>query len=277
MSGFSPDWLALREAADHRSRDTGLAATLTRQFAERDRITVVDIGCGTGSNLRATSVLLGPAQAWTLVDYDPRLLAAARERLATWADEARAVGGILHLRKAGRAITVTFREADLNGDLDLALGRDMDLVTASAFFDLASAEFIARFTHAVAARRATFYTVLTYNGIQTWTPPHPADAEMAAAFHAHQATDKGFGAAAGPLAPQALAGAFKAARYDVAEGDSPWLLGTSDGALLRELVPGFAGAVAATQRVAQTTIDGWLSVARTAAVVGHTDTLALPR
>ena len=40
-------------------------------------ITVVDLGCGTGSNLRATAPLLGPEQHWTLVDYEP---GAARRR-----------------------------------------------------------------------------------------------------------------------------------------------------------------------------------------------------
>jgi SAM-dependent methyltransferase len=277
MSGFSPDWLALREAADHRSRDRGLAEALARHARERERVAVVDIGCGTGSNLRATSALLGAAQSWTLVDYDARLLGIAREQLAAWADEARAVGDILHLRKSGRAITVSFRQADLNQDLDSALGPAADLITASAFFDLASPEFIARFTHATAARRAAFYTVLTYNGVQRWAPPHAADEAMAKAFHAHQMTDKGLGQAAGPLAPKALAGAFRAATYDVWEGDSPWRLDHADAVLLHELVPGFAGAVAETGRVPPATIEAWLSQARDACEVGHTDTLALPQ
>ncbi len=276
MSGFSPEWLALREASDHRSRDGFLAMALADRLQAKPLIRVVDLGCGTGSNIRATYAALGREQHWTLVDYDARLLAAARTTLTAWADSVAPDGERLVLKKSGKTLVVGFRQANLVTDLDLALGREADLITASALFDLCSAEFITRFAIAVSARRAVFYTVLTYNGIQKWAPAHEADAVMADAFHAHQMTDKGFGLSAGPDAPKALAKAFGVCGYSVVEGDSPWLLGRSDQALLDALVPGFAGAVRETGRVSATTIDAWLAVARRGSEVGHTDTLALP-
>ena len=78
MSGFSAEWLALREPADHASRNRSVAGGLAGYFGNRDSVVVVDLGCGTGSNLRATSQLLPDRQSWTLVDYDLDLLAAAR-------------------------------------------------------------------------------------------------------------------------------------------------------------------------------------------------------
>jgi SAM-dependent methyltransferase len=239
---------------------------------------IVDLGCGTGSNLRATSQVLEVVkQSWTLVDYDPRLLAAARERLAGWAERTIADDAGLVLFKNGKTIDVTFRQADLVKDLDAALGAETDLVTASALFDLCSASFIAAFAAAVAKRRAAFYTVLTYNGVQRWMPAHRADEAMLAAFHAHQATDKGFGVSAGPTSPGALAEAFAVRGYQVSEGDSPWDLGRGDQALIDALAPGFAGAVRETGTVPEGDIADWLAVARHGALVGHTDTLAVPR
>jgi SAM-dependent methyltransferase len=277
MSGFSPDWLAMREAADHRARCVATEQRLTARFAGRGSIAVTDIGCGTGSNLRATFALLPPEQSWTLVDYDAHLLGEARAQLIRWANLVTADGDTLLLRKAGRRLTVRFRQADLSRDLDEALGTSPDLVTASAFFDLASAGFIDAFARAVAARRSAFYTVLTYNGIQTWAPAHEADAAMTAAFHAHQATDKGFGAAAGPAAPATLRKAFTAAGYEVSEGDSPWTLGIGDRKLVDALASGYAAAVAETRLVSASALASWSAVERTGCVVGHTDTLALPR
>jgi SAM-dependent methyltransferase len=276
MSGFSPEWLDLREPVDHRSRNRKLERALAKHFDGWRPVTVVDLGCGTGSNLRATAPLLGPEQHWTLVDNDQRLLEAAAERLASWADGADRQGERLALFKGAKRINVEFRRADLAGDLEAALGPSVNLVTASALFDLASAAFIARFAAAIAVRKSAFYTVLTYDGDQRWTPEHEADAAMADAFHAHQTRDKGFGAAAGPDAPDALSEAFAAAGYTVQEGDSAWRLGPGDEALLVELASGFAEAVRETGQVDAQTIAAWRAIIRTAAIVGHADTLALP-
>lgn len=275
MSGFSPEWLALREPVDHRSRDAGLAARLAERLSPLAEPRVVDLGCGTGSNLRALAPVLGGRQSWTLVDYDARLLTAARERLTAWADSTSdsRVGVVLH--KGACEIAVRFRQADLVRDLDAALGDGPDLVTASALFDLCSADFIGRFAEAVAARKAVFYTVLTYDGVQTWTPEHPADAAMRDAFVAHQKTDKGFGVSAGPDAPLCLKEAFTAAGYTVTEADTPWRLGGDDLALVKDLATGFAGAVEETGRLDAKVISDWHRVVRTGAVVGHTDTLAV--
>ena len=277
MSGFSPQWLDLREPVDHRSRNVELGRRLARHFEGWRPITVVDLGCGTGSNLRATAPLLGPDQHWTLVDYDQGLLDAAGERLTAWADGADRQDGRLVLFKGAKRLHVEFRRADLAGDLDGALGASANLVTASAFFDLVSGEFIARFASAIAQRQAAFYTVLTYDGDQRWTPEHEADAAMTEAFHAHQSRDKGFGPAAGPSAPDVLGEAFTGAGYSVAEADSAWRLGEGDTALIGDLARGFADAVRETGTVDANVIATWSAVPRTGAVVGHTDTLALPR
>jgi SAM-dependent methyltransferase len=276
MSGFSPEWLAMREPADVRARDPGLLAALAAHLAGRDAIEVIDLGCGTGSNIRATAPVLGPVQEWTLVDYDPVLLEAARAALFTWADEASENGESIALKKEGRAIIVRFRQADLMQDLEAVVGDGPDLVTASALFDLCSVDFIRRLARTVAREGAAFYTVLTYDGAQTWSPTHPADADMTAAFNAHQETDKGFGSAAGPAAPEALALAFREQGYVVQEAPSPWRIDSPEQALIEMLADGFAGAVAEIGRVPPDVIADWLSVRRTASVVGHTDTLALP-
>jgi len=276
MSGFSSAWLTLREPADHRSRNAELAEALSARFTLRDSITVTDIGCGTGSNLRATAALLPTKQNWTLVDYDPGLLGTAREELCTWADETRTVGEALELIKGPARISVSFRQADLAVDLEAGLGEPNELITAAAFFDLASEAFIRKFAQAVAARNAVFYTVLTYNGRCSWQPRHPADNAVTSAFQRHQMTDKGFGVSVGPTAPLHLSDQFKLAGYSVQEAESPWRLAPGDEALLAELQAGHLTAVAETGAVEQSALQSWASRKLTGAIIGHTDTLAIP-
>lgn len=277
MSGFSPEWLALREPADTRARDPDLLGALAESLAGRDSVDVVDLGCGTGANIRAIAPALGGTQRWTLVDYDATLLKSARAALLAWADDGSQVGPSIALTKAGRVITVDFRQADLMQDLETVLGGGPDLVTASALFDLCSVDFIGRVARTVASEGAAFYTVLTYDGEQSWVPAHPADADMIAAFNEHQQIDKGFGSAAGPAAPAALALAFRQAGYQVVEASSPWVIDVGEKALLDALAGGFAGAVGEIGRVAPDVIANWRAARRDACVVGHIDTLALPR
>lgn len=278
MSGFSPAWLALREPADHRARDRGLLLALAEAFAGRDRITVVDLGCGTGSNLRACAEHLPRQQHWRLVDRDRALLAAAREELVAWSARSEAAGDALTLFRGDQTVTVSFVTADLAADFGEAFAPAPDLVTAAALFDLVSTAWMAQFAAAVAQAGATFYTTLTYNGREQWAPPHPADEAVAAAFHAHQRRDKGFGLSAGPDANEALGRAFTAVGYAVFTGESPWRLGATDKELIDELATGIAEAVRQTGAVDEAQIVSWLEARRrgSSSIVGHADLLALP-
>jgi SAM-dependent methyltransferase len=277
---FSAEWLALREPADHAAVNPEVQAALAARFAGTDSISVVDLGCGAGSNLRGTWQALPVRQHWTLVDYDPKLLAAARVRLTAWADSAKAVGDGLQLVKSGKTLVVTFREADLSGGDFAPVTRGADLVTAAALFDLFSVQSIEKLAETVSAQGAVFYTVLTYDGFTHWTPPHAADTAMREAFNAHQKSDKGFGPAAGPGGTSALSKAFYARGYRVLRGTSPWIADQRFSALRRELDAGFAGAVRETGAVSANDIDAWLANRMSGedrvSIIGHEDLLALP-
>ena len=205
-------------------------------------------------------------------------MTAARIALSRWAEKSTDDGDRLLLVKGRAKITVAFRCADLAAGIGSALGPapGPDLVTASALFDLTSPAFIRRFASEVAKRRAVFFTVLTYNGHQSWIPRHPADRQITAAFHRHQMTDKGFGISAGPTAPVELSEAFTARGYSVSEGNSPWRLKAGDAGLISELARGTAAAAGETGALSEREIETWLARVHTAADVGHTDTLALP-
>jgi SAM-dependent methyltransferase len=274
VSDFSTEWLDLREPADKRSRNRDIADAVAARFALRDAVCVVDLGAGTGANLRALASLLPRQQSWTLVDNNPALLEAAKARLAAWADASAEEGERFHLEKDGRKISVIFSLADLAAGIDPVLKNGPELVTASAFFDLVSEAYIRSLVKAVAVRGAAFYATLTCNGLYRWTPHRPSDNQIAAAFQRHQMRDKGFGPAAGPLAAACLADQFRLHGYLVLEGDSPWRLGRGDRTLIDELVRGHAIAAAEAGGVDEKTIVSWVTVARTAATVGHTDMFA---
>lgn len=278
MAGFSPEWLALREPADHAARNPQVLAAVGSYFADKASLSVLDLGCGAGSNLRASYAALPDRQHWTLVDHDAELLAFARERLMDWADEAREQGEELVLAKGDKTITVDTRKVDLNKDLEWVLGWQPDLVTAAALFDLASKRWIERFVAALASQHLPLYAVLTHDGREEWQPSHPADAGIHAAFTDHQHRDKGFGPAAGPDASEIIAEAFRKSGFAVSSGDSNWLLDTKRRPLQEALAEGIATAVGETGRLDPQAIADWLAARRAAgsALIGHQDLWARP-
>ena len=74
MSHFSPDWLTLREPVDIKSRSACLIGHLREQLAQKKRLRILDLGAGTGANLRYLAPRLGGEQHWRLIDNDITLL-----------------------------------------------------------------------------------------------------------------------------------------------------------------------------------------------------------
>lgn len=266
MSGFDPDWLALREPADHAAVNHLLRRKLTAHLGSRQRIAIVDLGCGTGSNFRSLAPELPGRQQWTLVDYDATLLQNAER---------------LNAANSKADVTVTYRQADFADGNIAGLVAGHDLVTAAALFDLISEDKIARMADQIAAAGAAFYTVLTYDGLAAWLPETPAATVMRHAFNRHQRTDKGFGPAAGPDATIVLKRAFARLGYTTHTGKSPWVLDDEFIELRRETDRGWAAAAAEADGITVEEGEAWLDNRANdpdaVSVVGHTDFLALPR
>ena len=277
---FTPDWLALREPVDHRSRAADLVAPLAEWWGTRSSRRVLDLGSGTGSNLRYLAPRLPGEQRWTLVDRDAALLDRATDAAVSVPEVAR--------------VECVVGELDREG---LELVPRADLVTASALLDLVTHEWLERLvaTCRVAGNAALFS--LTWDGTMTWGDPDlhpdddpddaddaddPDDALVAEAVRSHQLRDKGMGPALGPAAGPAAEYTFRAAGYDTWLLPSPWRLGPGDASLARALIDGW-GAAASEQRPEDAPlIRDWAErrrptdTARFGLEVGHVDLLALP-
>lgn len=278
MSGFSPEWLALREPADLAARNRQVLTACGRAFEDEDSINVCDIGAGTGASVRALVDLLPRRQFWTLVDSDENNLSAAFQQLAQWGSDVKAYDGGLMLRKGERQLYVRTHVCDLAAT-PACWPNGTDLVTASALFDLTSARWLDAFVALLAAQKVALLSMLTFDGLITAEPEHPLDRAVAEAFRAHQQRDKGFGPAAGPRAAEVLEVTLENAGYDIEVGESPWTIDRGASALLYATLAGIAAAVQETQTVPPEDIEHWLrsSVINTRLLtIGHRDVFAKP-
>jgi SAM-dependent methyltransferase len=249
---------------DHRSRDEDLASALANRWPTQGWSRVLDLGAGTGSNLRYLAPKLTGRQTWTLVDNDTELLTRV---------DGRPFEGI----KAHRAV----------GDLSmigLRLIHAAHLVTASALLDLVSDAWLRALVQDCRSARCDVFFALTYDGRIDWSPAaDPDDSLVRDAVNAHQRRDKGLGPALGPTAPEVAERLFREAGYEVRVAPSPWRLGPDDAELLLALIDGWAVAAEEERPSEAPRIRDW-AVRRRADVrgrrahveVGHRDLLAFP-
>ncbi len=265
MTGFSADWLTLREPYDIRARNPDVLDAVVASLAGNTSVRIVDLACGTGSTLRALAPRFPRGQNWRLADNDLSLLARA--------------SGMA--RPAG--VTVTTVPIDLNRDLEAALDGPIDLVTTSALLDLVSEAWLERLVVETLARSIPFYAALSYDGRIEIGPPHKLDAAIVTAVNKHQRNNKGFGPALGPEAASATIAQFEKLGCKVVHGEADWVAGPGDREFQSEIFSGWASAARDTGDMTLGDIVEWLTFRRDQIVaghssirVGHVDVFALP-
>lgn len=253
----SPEWLSLREPADAAARSAELAERLGRHLATSGRPVIHDLGGGSGAMGRWLAPRLPGPQHWVVHDRDVDLLKLA-------------------VADAPAPATVEGRRSDIT-----RLTRDelaaASLVTASALLDLLTADELARML--VACAGCPMLLALTVVGRVTLTPEEPLDAQMGAAFNAHQRRG-------GLLGPDAVAAAVDDLRSTGAEvlvRPSPWRLDAAHADLAAEWLGGWVAAAceqeAALAEEAGAYRDRRLAQAAAGeldVIVDHADMLVLP-
>ena len=269
MSGFSIEWLNLREASDHKARDRHLlktAANWLNDLKSKDKV-IVDLGSGTGSTIRGLQRYkeLAPSIQWRLVDNDPELLAEA-------------------IHRHSEDYSIESFLVDLSATQKLPL-ESVSLITASALLDLVSGDFIRDFCQLIREknedRPVGFYSALNYDGCIKWTPFHSLDAAILMNFNADQRRDKGFGPALGPDATDFLKTQFHSTKFQCLSAKSPWLLGSADYLLTESLINGISDVAIQTDGLTNSDIQDWKTfriknVRTGTCYLGHTDILVLP-
>jgi hypothetical protein len=264
MSGFSADWLALREPYDLAARSALVLDSIKSAFADRASLSLVDLACGTGSTVRALTRHLPPRQEWRLVDNDLGLLLRA---------------GQISLP----GVKVTTVPVDLARDLEAALDGPVEIVTTSALLDLVSITWLERFVTETAARQLPAYAALSYDGRISFDPSDPLDSKIVTAVNRHQRTDKGFGPALGPTAAMEAIERFEQLDYTVTDSTSDWVFAPQDKDIQLEVVAGWASAARDLGDLSLGDIGNWLvrrrdaiNAGQSSIRVGHIDFFVLP-
>ena len=286
MSNFSAEWLALREPADRAARAPELIARIAQWSSLNEHITVVDLGAGTGSCLRALAPQILSRQTWRLVDRSGALLDSANTCLAAWAAlrglSVRRVRRCWRVEGKNANYKITFEEKDLADGL-ASIGPVADLITVSALLDLTSADWCRDLARWCSITGANLYACLNYDGQFYFNPPHSSDGAIRDAINRHQRNDKGFGPALGSGAVKVLMEELTAVGYKYLTAPRPWLLDPNSGALQTELVRGWSAVARDDSRANAAQALCWrnfrldaIDAGQSSLKVGHVDLWAWP-
>lgn len=249
MSGFSAEWLSLREPADSAARNRELIADVLDWRQQHGALTVLDLASGTGANVRFLAPLLGGKQHWRLVDHDLALLARSREVMQPWANS------------TGQC-DLEWLNVDLVRDWERLDFQSVQLVTASALLDLVSAGWLEALARRCGQGRAAVYIVLSYDGNIAWQPALAGDDALRQWVNRHQYTDKGFGPALGPDAVSTLATLLQQQGYSVKIRLSRWQLNSEQAAMQTALLDGWIEAALEVAPEAADELALWLKQRR---------------
>jgi hypothetical protein len=272
MPRVSPDWLALREAADAAARASELVAAVRGGLLARlpGAPTVIhDLGCGTGAMGRWLAPQLPGPQHWIMYDRDPVLLARAAESIAGAAADA-------------AAVTVETRQRDI-AELTSADLAGAHLVTAAALADLLTAEEVDGIAAACAGAGCPALLTTCVVGRVDLDPAEPLDGDVMAAFNGHQRRVVAGRRLLGPDAVDAAVEAFGRRGMATTVRPSPWRLGPGEPELLSQWFTGWVDAAREQEPALADRLDGYaarrraqVAAGRLRAVVHHLDVLASP-
>jgi hypothetical protein len=284
MSGFSADWLALREPLDDQARSAALTRLLRRRLRCGAPIRALDLATGTGANFRWLAPRLGGIQEWRLVDHDPELLAALPGAVAQWAGlrgyQVDASGDDVRVTAPGLEAVARTLRCDLVADLDELPLAERQLVTASALLDLVSPGWLQRLAVRARAHGCDLLFALTYDGRMVFGPAERGDERIRELVNRHQRRDKGFGPALGPAATADACALLTRLGYRVWTRPSDWEIDPGHAAAQAELLAGWTDAAQGLRPGPDN--ERWLGLrqahlraARSFLRVGHRDLLAL--
>ncbi|MGB6021787.1 MAG: hypothetical protein WBG89_05610 [Ornithinimicrobium sp.] len=290
-------WLDLRYRADDRARQRSLPLvrdlaehllvvarprpadeTSSKPVAQSPGLAVVDVGAGTGANLRWLGPRLDQAlgsaltQEWDLLDHDAVLLEAVREDGAPW------------LRRSTRHTGSVATLAEL-----LQTTEHPRVVSCSALLDLLTASQIDDLVVATVRWADAALWSLSVTGDVTFSPSHADDALLVQHFNKDQqrgaATATGRHSLAGPDGWRMAERAFIDQGWRVSLAHTPWILGTDDGPMIARLLTERAQAALKTTdgSADRQAIETWLALrlhqterGQLEVRVDHQDLLALP-
>jgi len=220
-------WLDHRFNCDAEARNANIEKKFLEFFEDRDSLTVVDAGSGTGSNFQYYFEKFPNQQEWTFIDCEGPLLNACREKLYRFAKKKNyefiEQNGSVCIKDGAKQALVKMSQGKLENVEHLTDLKQTDVVTANALFDLLSYDQFDTFACKLSAYNVCLMATLNYYET-SFLPYDEEDGRFVRYFHTHMTRPQGFGSAMGPNCTEEMLDLLTEHQMLVEQEGSQWHL-----------------------------------------------------
>jgi SAM-dependent methyltransferase len=264
---FNSDWLNERYRFDAEARNEWLEANCVNYFAYLPKLRLLDLGSGTGSNVRYYIEAFPQDQHWTCVEHDPKLIEASRQTIAAdlrsrgYREEAS--GDALCFVGQGHRVEIDWCEGSLLDLAQLLPLASVDLVMANAVFDLFSERQFRQL--ALDLHKAGTPLLFTLNyAHMAFQPARPQDEQVIGWYDSHMLRPQSFGQAMGPAGGKKMETILREIGYEVQLAESIWDIRPHDQAMLGFMLGFMEGAIGELplSEAEQQSFAAWLQESR---------------
>ena len=283
-------WLAHRYACDAEARHPEIEHKFLAFFEQHQTaLKVVDVGSGTGANVRYYFDHIPHAQEWTLIEQNGSLRDECRRSLAAFAKEQgydwQERDDTFRLADAQKTATIRLVPGRIEHIEQLADLSQTDVVTANAVFDLLSYEHFDTLVGTLARHNVCLLATLNYYET-SFLPFSEEDYRFTRWYHLHMKRPQPTGIAMGPDCSEEMLDVLAEHHMMIEQEGSQWHLKQHATTMHHYLLHFIEHAVAelSLSTDEQHDFDAWLSHKKTLCrqrkleiIVDHSDIFAYPR
>ncbi|MBN4081253.1 hypothetical protein JYT44_02690 [Caldithrix abyssi] len=232
-------WQQERFPFDAFARNQKIEKIFLNYFTRKTSLKIVDVGSGLAANTRYSSENFPFDQDWTLIENDPIILENCLQTLIEWAKERQwpyvHSPNELELYTPNKYIHIKIVRGsfmDLDKLVDLS---EIDLITASAVFDLFSKNQFRTFAHILASHRLPLFTTLNYLSM-VFEPQGTEDHKYIKYYENHMTQPREFGSKMGPYCSQNMTKILENVGYHITTGSSNWLINSKNSKMMNYLL-----------------------------------------
>ena len=220
-------WHDERFDYDSQARNQQVEQACFHHFFGKKRMTIVDLGAGTGSNCLYFFEKFPSQQKWIFIEKEEIISEYALVRLAKKATDnkynATRNGASLILTKEERTIEIEYKTGAFLNLAEMVNLDKVDLVMASAAFDLISFSQFLDIGSVLLEKKLPLLTTLNYAEMN-FNSEDPLDIFFIEKYESFMTRPRSFGKAMGKKCPRILVDFFQKQKAEVIFGSSIWKL-----------------------------------------------------